>query len=356
MITWVRLGPRTAGVLCVLSLCCILIAGLWPFGHPPNDVTWVANHSAVRFGRHGTILSFSPLLSDDVGSCSIEMWLRPRLSDGSGTLLGFYDRDLVAGLSLRQSVTDLRLDREVGRGRPAKMYVSDVFSARKLVFLTIVSGPSGTTVYLNGSRVRQVSDFKSSSPCSGRFVVGDSPKEQDTWEGELDGLAIYRGELPPEQVLLNYQSWSNAGRPAENGSGALAALYLFDERGGNLIRDHLQSGVNLSIPERYMVVQETVYESPWNAFQPTWGWVEDVLVNVTGFIPFGFTLSALLWCSGWKRAGVFAVLGGLLVSLTIEGLQAFLPTRDSDLTDVLTNTLGTSLGVILHRRWIRWSI
>jgi len=354
MLTGMKLPARTAGVLCGLSLCCILVAGLWPFGSPSNDVTWIADHSAVRFGRHGTILSSSSLFSDNLGSCSVEIWLRPSFSDGSGTLLGFYNSSGAVGLSLHQSISDLRLDREVSRERPAKMYVGDVFSAGKLVFLTIVSGPRGTNVYLNGSQVQQVSDFKSSSPCSGRFVVGDSPKEQDTWEGEFDGLAIYRDELTPEQVLLNYQSWSNAGRPSESGSGALAALYLFDERGGRLIRDHGTSGVNLSIPERYMVIQETLYESPWSAFQATRGWVKDVLINVTGFVPFGFTLSAFLWCSGWKRADIFAVLGGLFVSLTIEGLQAYLPTRDSDLTDVLTNTLGTWFGVILYRQWVRW--
>ena len=357
MITWVRLGPRTAGMLCALSLCSILVAGLWPFGHPPNDVTWLANRSAVRFGRHATILSSGPLFLDNVGSCSIEMSLRPSFSDGSSTLLGFYNSSGAVGLSLHQSVTDLRLDHEVSRGRPAKMYLRDVFSAGKLVFLTIVSGSGGATVYLNGSRVLQVSDFVSSSPCSGRFVVGDSPKEQDTWEGELDRLAIYPDELTPEQVLLNYQSWRNTGHPKpQSGGGAMAALYLFDEGGGRLIRDHGASGVNLSIPERYMVIQETLYKSPWSAFQPTWGWVEDVLINVTGFIPFGFTLRALLWSSAWKRAGGFAIFGGFLVSLMIEGLQAFLPTRDSDLTDVLTNTLGTWLGVSVHRQWIRWSI
>jgi VanZ family protein len=347
---------RTAGVLCALAVCCILIAGLWPLGHPRNDVTWILDQHAVRFGRHGTILSTRSVSgSKTTGMCTLEMWLRPRLSEASSTVLAFYDTNSV-GLSLHQSLTDLRLDSEANGKSPVKIYVGSVFRAAKLVFLTLVSGPGGTEVFLDGVSAKRLPDesFPSSpDACSETFVVGDSPRDNDTWEGELSGLAIYLHAFTPQQVRTSYQSWAKSGRPDESIDWKPAALYLFDEKEGYLIHDHGSSGMNLYIPERYVIAHQVMLESPLRAFEPTWDYVQDVAINIGGFIPFGFTLSAfLLKTRGVSRVTALVVLAGFLLSLIIESLQAYLPTRNSDLTDVMTNTLGTWMGAMLHREWL----
>lgn len=71
---------------------------------------------------------------------------------------------------------------------------------------------------------------------------------------------------------------------------------------------------------------------------------QEVFLNLLAFVPFGLYLS--LWKPAWtvwKR-----VLPGFLTSLAYEVLQYVLALGRSDVTDLLSNTLGCLLGVALH--------
>ncbi|MGB6477849.1 MAG: VanZ family protein, partial [Candidatus Sulfotelmatobacter sp.] len=86
-------------------------------------------------------------------------------------------------------------------------------------------------------------------------------------------------------------------------------------------------------------------------FQLSWGYCKDVLINIGGFIPLGFFFCAYFSSvRPLKRAMLTTIVLGGVVSLAIEVLQAFLPTRDSGMTDIITNTLGTGLGALLYHR------
>ena len=346
-------SSRVSGVLCALALCCILIAGLLPFGRPRNNVAWLGDRPGIRFAHHGTILSTGPFAAGD-HACTLEMWLRPSRSGFDGTLLAFYALSGSERLSLHQSLTDLKVDWMAPSGAPTKFYANDVFRGGQPVFLTIVFGPREADLFMDGILVRQVSfqNLRSSRPvCEGNPVVGDSSRSSNSWDGEFHGLAIYQRDFTPEQAMTDYRSWVNNGRPGERALGKPQALYLFTENGGRTVRDHGTSGVNLDIPERYAIARQVLLESPWSAFEPTRAYVNDILINIGGFMPFGFTLAAFLSARG-QRTTAFAVLAGFMVSLMIETLQAYLPTRDSDLTDVMTNTLGAWLGAMLYGKWL----
>ena len=360
MLGQARTRARVADLICVFFLCAILVAGLWPFGRPPNQVTWQPDQNALRFGRHATVIGDHPRAASSAnnGMCSLELWVRPALSNASSTLFAFYGASGDAEFSLNQSITDLRLDNGPSGARvSAKMYVEDVFRAGKLVFVTVVFGPRGTAIYLNGNLVQQTKQFQPSrTTCSESFLIGNSPNDNHTWQGELFGLAIYLDELKSEQVRLSHHWWKKRGHPPEHGKQP-DSLFVFDQKAGRIIHDRAARGMNLSIPERYFVLKPRLLMSPWTAFEPTLGYLQDLFINVAGFVPFGFTLAALLSASRkWSNRIrlTTTILSGLLLSLTIEVSQFFLPTRDSDFTDVLTNTLGTALGMALLERCPAW--
>ncbi len=347
---------KALGVLCGSVLVGILTAGLWPFHAPKNEVSWLNNSSGLHFGRYGVILSseaFSLAGLNDGVSCSVEIWLQPALIDTGGTILAFYNSEgRIVAFSVHQSLDDLLLRRvTVYRQRRAKTkwYIEHVFRKNKQVVVTITSSTQGTAVYVNGALVRMSPRFGlSSKDLTGQLVVGNDPLADNGWQGQLRGLAIYNRELTAAEVLQHYDAWTT-NQQAEIKNEGPAALYLCNEGAGNVVHSEMNSGNDLHIPERYFVLHAPFLELPWDEFEPSWGYCKNVLINIGGFVPLGFFFCAYLSSVQRLDRAVLAtiVLGGV-VSFAIEVLQAFLPTRDSGMTDIFTNTLGTGIGAILY--------
>jgi len=219
------------------------------------------------------------------------------------------------------------------------------------MFITVTSGGGHTLVYIDGALAGRPAHFPlSAKDFAGKLVVADSPLTHDSWAGVLRGLALYNQEVTPAQVFQHYQTWTTKGRPDITEDERAAALYLFDEGTGSIIRNRVPGGMDLFIPERYLVVRQTLLEPFWKEFYPSWGYLKEVLINITGFIPLGLFFCAYLASAGQiKSPGLVTIILGFTVSLTIEVLQAYLPTRASGTTDLITNTLGTGLGAWLYR-------
>lgn len=70
--------------------------------------------------------------------------------------------------------------------------------------------------------------------------------------------------------------------------------------------------------------------------------------NILVFIPFGFFLSGLIDKSGIKNKAPLILLVGFGFSFLIEFVQLFLPTRYSDIDDLILNTLGVTMGLLTY--------
>ena len=357
-IDWEVTSPKLLGVACGLVLMGLLVAGFWPFHSPRNQVTWFAGGNGLRFGRRGTILSSGEFKAANVPAdapCSLEIWFEPGFTAASGTLLAFYAPENPRQFSLRQSIADLALQSDLRDGRfrtlTTRLYVEDIFRRGKPLFVTVTSKGGQTSVYIYGVLARIAPKFPlSGQDFGGKLVIANLPKVDNSWSGLLRGLAFYDQEISPPQVLHHYKTWTEKGRPDVSENERAVALYLFDERAGRVIHNQVPSGTDLYIPYRYLVLHQVLLRPFWESFHPTWSYLDDVLVNILGFVPFGFLFCAYLSLAGRiRRPALVTILLGFTLSFTIESLQAFLPTRDSDTTDIITNTLGTCFGVLLYR-------
>jgi hypothetical protein len=336
---------------CMLMAGTILIVGLWPFNpRPANEVSWLVNQNGVRFGDNGTIYSVGTFTAPSSSPCSLEIWLQPAVEDDINTILAFYAPEGPVPFSLNQFGDSLVLRREVRPQKASEVWIQHALRGRKLLFIAISSDTIQTKVFVNGEIVQTAPEFGiSRKDLSGQLVLGTSPLTYATWAGDLRGIAIYGRALTPTEVTQHFHTWTTSQPPEQSlDPGSLAAMYRFEERNGRIVYN-LASGPNLYIPDHFAILHKSFLSSPWDEFGFNLGYLRDVLINIGGFVPLGFFFCAYFaTVRPWRRAATTAILLGAVISLTIEILQAYIPSRDSSMTDVITNTTGTVLGVALH--------
>lgn len=109
----------------------------------------------------------------------------------------------------------------------------------------------------------------------------------------------------------------------------------------------------------FLIVYASLYPfSNWrNNGLPFWGFLTaplpyywtgfDVVTNVVGYFPFGvLVVFSLFPAVRGIPAGLIAVICGMLLSGSMEAIQAFLPSRVSSNLDFITNSGGAFLGAV----------
>ena len=125
----------------------------------------------------------------------------------------------------------------------------------------------------------------------------------------------------------------------------------------NTYATEFRGGKALAVPEYFMPYQRAYLggQNDWMEYTSNW---LDVAVNILGFLPLGVLL--MCWLTGRGKNAVMAlgvaVAAGFVVSFGVEYLQAFLPSRDSSLRDLITNSAGTLIGSIGYWGMGEWGI
>jgi VanZ family protein len=344
-------------ILSGIVILAILSATLWPFNFlPANKVSWLPGANGISFAGRGVVISNAVLgIGDSDGAGSLEILLRPASLEASNTILSFYTPDNPNQFLVRQWTDGLLVTHDVFnaqmKAKRTKFDVDHAFQEGKLLLLTLNFKPAGTAVYLDGRPAKVLPRFiVSKNELSGHLVLGTAPEDFQPWSGEVHGLAIYAKSLTDAQVAQHYENWlTEFGANSPDLDGAMA-YYNFTEGSGRDVHNRVQAGPDLEIPKKFVVPDKAFLKSPKREFAANWDYVNDVLRNIAGFVPLGFILCAYLNCTRKRpEAMLLAILGGGILSFTIELVQFYVPQRNSGITDIITNTVGTALGAVLVR-------
>ena len=329
----------------------IFFAGLWPFNFfPKNRIRWLPGEAGLHFDGYGQVFSsvplFSPRAPDATAEATIELVFTPSKSyNTASTVFSLVNQDEVS-FAIGQSLTNLFLQGSFtqGGGKPVvKLWIDDVCGHPQELFVTVTLDARHVDVYLDGQLARSFPVSTRAGNLSGKVFVGHSVEDGGRWSGSVAQLAISEGTLDAAEISRRYEQWTKT-RHLDRDMSHRGAAYDFVTPAADFVRNAGETGPDLIIPKIFRVSKPTVLEWPDHFHRSV---AVDAVVNIVGFVPFGLvTCLCLRFWTGWSisRCVAMTILAGASVSLTIELLQALLPTRDSSLADVVTNILGTVIG------------
>jgi hypothetical protein len=353
-------APGLRGRLLLAAVTLIMLwAGLDPKGYRfRNEVEWIEGRAGVRFGRFGRVET-EPFLSREQaaalnqGGYALELALDPSPDPLGGlrVLASFHGGVDVSQLVVCQWLEHLIVmngdDYDHSRRLP-RVAADPSKSPDGPLMLTINSTPKGTSLYLNGEAVATNANLHltlPSGPEPGRLVLGNSVSASQPWSGVISYFSLLPRPLTASEVESR---WRTRGGPFDSTAEALL-LYRFEEASERTVHNHGSLAAPLTIPSRLHALGRRFLLGAMPGGIPSDSLMLDVLVNFIGFMPFGVALAIVLRSShrSPRRILLVTAVVGFALSLAIELTQAWMPSRNSNLWDLLLNTAGAPFGAWL---------
>lgn len=350
-------------IICFFIVSGILIAGLWPFNFfQKNKVSWLHRENGILLNHNSIVYSKDYIQKSSFAEqeITIELILHPKYTSrySFSTIISFFDpKNGYEDLIIAQWRAHLLILHRNAETRNIQKYdkIGKRYSlpSDNTVYITLTTNARHTTLYLNGEIHKEYPNF-SLLPLaydgSYQCIIGNSPSGTSHWTGIIKLLAVANRSLTPDQVKKNYLQWSKSSNIQVRNDHL--AFYCFDEKEGVLIKNKLSPQYSLIIPPHIHGLRKEILSFPWHRFRFKRSFILDIVLNILGFIPFGFFIALVISenCrTSASRIYSWTLFSGLLISLVIELLQVFLLSRNSSILDFLLNIMGTFAGIlVLH--------
>lgn len=326
----------------LVSTYCYL--GFRPFQFSTQNQYEILNFpGGIRFNGNGIAYSEKEILSQSQNSDgSISVLLHSRCLPNSQIAQILSLKNKTNGkIIIGQWQEDLLILKHNNILSKAKCVIKGAFLSGKPILLTITSNSHSSKVYINSNLVRSWETPLWTKGKYGRLVLGNSSTGKAAWQGEIFHIAFFSYELNKSEVNTYWSNLSNAKALVSTPADKIDALYFFTKKEEQIFRDMTFQNSNLLVPSIYYNPERQVIKPIWEDFSIRKSYLLDVVINLIGFIPFGILLGILLKGKSTKNQLTTIIIVSLSMSLVIEFGQIFLPSRESQMMDLVTNTLGS---------------
>lgn len=231
----------------------------------------------------------------------------------------------------------------------------NILTENKPLYISITYTPDNISLYIDGQLfISKTEDFtwKKQITQEYRIIIGNSVFGDQQWYGSLQALSIYNRPLLADECKDHFAIWTKGKQITSSTKGNVFVYPSSDIK-------QLQQ---LIIPKAFSPLQKKYLTPPWEEFKFESNYASDLILNFLAFVILGFlTVAAYSYFSLKKSLLLFiAVLNSFLISITIETLQVFLPSRTSQLSDLILNTLGGYSGgaayyyfILFVKKWFQ---
>jgi VanZ family protein len=336
---------------CLSSFILILfIIGLWPFNFFQLNMVSQDTVGGLCLNRPAIVYTEIPpekLLA--LKEFTILLCLSSALSDSRNfaTIFGYSLDDEHFNFMIVQWRNRLVFKlNTVGMKGGIYFAIDNFFVKDKKVWIAIVCDGNKLSCYqdgeIKGEKITgplNFSNWVSTYP----LVIGSQSTGKSFWKGNIYSIGVFNQPLAQKEIK---------GLPIHAEEFSSLIYYSFTDSSGSTVTDHGKGQpANLKIPQYFRPYKRILLEKLPTSFNYYRHNLSDLIINIIGFIPFGFLLSIYLTRKGLNLGStlILCMVFGFTISLTIEVVQAFLPSRSSDMIDIVTNTLGTAIGFFVCR-------